>query len=80
VRSLWAHTFVDDGFLLPEVREGREVLDPIMLSESLVVDFDKVHPESICIVIYLLELGEDLVTRQTTSSICKHKANMSAPG
>jgi hypothetical protein len=72
------HTFVNDRFLLPEVRKSGEVLDAIVLGESLVVDFDEVHPESVCVVIYLLELGKDFVARQTAPRVWKHTTNISA--
>lgn len=47
-------TFIDDGFLLSEVREGREVLDAVVLGQPLVVDLDKVHSEVVRVIVDLL--------------------------
>lgn len=69
--KLWIEdlTFVDDRFLLAEVRERWEVLDAILLGQAFVVDLDKVHPKVIRIVVDLLQLGQHLVTCRATSRI-----------
>lgn len=48
-------TFVNDRFLLTEVREGGKFRDAILFRKPLVVDLNKVYTKRVCIVIYLLQ-------------------------
>ena len=64
-------TFVDDWFFLPEVGESGEGLDTIVLGESLVVNFDKIHTECVRVVINLFEFFQHFVACYTASRICK---------
>lgn len=62
-------TFVNDRFLFTEIREGREVLDSVLLGQSFVVDLDEVDPEMIRVVVDLLQFGQHFVARRATSRI-----------
>lgn len=48
-------TFVNDRFLLTEIREGGEFRDAILLREPFVVDLDEVYPEGVRVVVDFLK-------------------------
>jgi hypothetical protein len=62
-------TIVNNRFLFSEIGECRKVLDSIMLSQSFVIDFNKVHSKNISIIIDLFQFSKYFITGKTASGI-----------
>lgn len=61
-----------DRLLLTEIREGREVLDAVLLGQSLVVDLDEIDAKVVRVIVDLFQFGQDFVAGCAASCICKN--------